>query len=155
MAGLPAYAYPGFGTMVRKELHYSQAIRVGNRIVCAGQGGWDPAQPNIETEGILFPTDVADEVDQAFRNVDMNLRFAGGKGWSQVYKVLTLSTSIPEQHEAIVRNLKAWMPDHAATWTEAGISHLGAEKMRFEIEVEAYDPEGAAEEKAKKKAGNA
>lgn len=149
MAGLPSYSYPGYGAMAREALHYTQAIRVGDRVICSGQGGWDPAQPDMDTAGVRFPADIAAEVDQAFRNVDMNLRFAGGKGWSQVYKVLTLSTSIPEQHDAIVRNLKAWMADHAATWTEAGVSHLGAEGMRFEIEVEAYDPEGAAHEAKK------
>lgn len=95
-------------------------------------------------DGTAFPKDIAAEIDQAFANVEYALRDAGAKGWSQVYKVLTLSTSIPEQHEHIVRNMKKWMPDHRATWTELGISHLGGgEAMRFEIEVEAHDPEGA------------
>lgn len=38
MAGLPQYSYPGFGDFTKEHLHYSQAIRVGDRIVCAGQG---------------------------------------------------------------------------------------------------------------------
>lgn len=91
----------------------------------------------------MFPSNIADKIDQAFANVEHNLKDAGSKGWSQVYKILTLSTSIPEQHEHIVRNLKKWMPEHRATWTEAGVSHFGNGGMHFEIEVEAYDPEGA------------
>ena len=104
-------------------------------------GGWDPRKHDVEASLVnstAFPTSIAEEIDQAFANVDYVLKYAGAKGWSQVYKVLTLSTSIPEQHEHIVRNLKKWMPDHRATWTEAGISYLGGgPAMRFEIEVEA------------------
>lgn len=153
MAGLPFYNPPGFGALSYKNLHYAQVIRVGERLVLAGQGGWDPLQPDLPSGGKLqIPDSVSDEIDQAFRNVDRNLRFAGAKdGWGHVYKVLTLSTNIPEQHESIVRNLKHWMPKHAPTWTEAGISHLGAKEMRFEIEVEAWDPEGAREEEEKRK----
>jgi enamine deaminase RidA (YjgF/YER057c/UK114 family) len=46
--------------------------------------------------------------------------------------------------EHLVRNLKKWMPDHKPVWTAVGIKELGAEAMHIEIEVEAYDPEGAA-----------
>lgn len=36
------------------------------------------------------------------------------------------------------------MPDHFAVWTELGVKELGDEAMHFEIDVEAYDEEGAA-----------
>jgi enamine deaminase RidA (YjgF/YER057c/UK114 family) len=75
--------------------------------------------------------------------VDLNLKHAGGKGFSQVYKVVTYSTDIKSQHEHIIRNLRKWMPDHRAIWTELGIKELGADGMHIEIDVEAYDPEGA------------
>jgi enamine deaminase RidA (YjgF/YER057c/UK114 family) len=35
------------------------------------------------------------------------------------------------------------MPDHKPIWTEVGVAKLAAEGMRVEIEVVAYDPEGA------------
>jgi hypothetical protein len=38
MSGLKSYDYPGFGDWARENLHYTQAIRVGERIHCAGQG---------------------------------------------------------------------------------------------------------------------
>jgi hypothetical protein len=38
MSQFQTYSYPGFGEWVRDNLHYSQAIRVGNRIHCSGQG---------------------------------------------------------------------------------------------------------------------
>lgn len=82
-------------------------------------------------------------MDQAFANCDSNLRHAGGKGFSQVYRVVTYTTDMDAAHESIVKNLRKWMPDHRPIWTELGVRKLGAEKMKFEIDVEAYDREGA------------
>lgn len=86
-----------------------------------------------------------EEIDQAFSNVDYNLKNAGGKGWEQVYKVVTYSTDIRPQHHRIVENLRKWMPNHTAVWTEVGVAQLGLDDMHFEIEVEAFDEEGAKE----------
>ena len=47
-------------------------------------GGWDPETGEINTE-------INAQIDQAFKNVDLNLRDAGGKGWSQVCSLLGLS----------------------------------------------------------------
>ena len=38
MSHLQYYAYPGFGEKQVKDFSYSQAVRVGDRIECAGQG---------------------------------------------------------------------------------------------------------------------
>ena len=38
MAHLQAYVYPGWGTWAEKNQGYTQAIRVGDRIVISGQG---------------------------------------------------------------------------------------------------------------------
>lgn len=43
----------------------------------------------------------------------------------------------------MVRNFKKWMPDHQPLWTCVGVSRLGLDDMRVEIEVVAHDPEGA------------
>lgn len=85
------------------------------------------------------------EIDQAFQNVDFVLKDAGGKGWSQVYRVVTYSTDIDSQHEFIVKNLKKWMPQHGPAWTEVGVKQLGLPSMHFEIEVEAHDGASHAE----------
>lgn len=42
-------------------------------------GGWDPQTEKISD-------DLAEHVNQAFSNVELTLKHAGGKGWSQVYK---------------------------------------------------------------------
>lgn len=40
-------------------------------------------------------------------------------------------------------NFRKYMPDHQPIWTEIGVQKLGADGMNVEIEVVAYDPEGA------------
>ncbi|KAI1392943.1 YjgF-like protein [Hypoxylon trugodes] len=138
MSDCKTYSYPGAGEWARKEMSYSQAIRVENRIVCAGQGGWD-------RQTLEFSPKLDEEIDQAFENVQENLKHAGGKGWTQVYRVVTYSTDIKATHQRIVENFRKWMPDHQPVWTEIGVKELGLPIMHFEIEVEAYDPQGAAE----------
>ncbi|KAL4877089.1 Endoribonuclease L-PSP/chorismate mutase-like protein [Aspergillus karnatakaensis] len=134
MSGLKAYNYEGMGQILHEQNRYNQAIRVGDRIECSGQGGWDPKTGTIDRE-------INAQIDQAFANVDLNLRDAGGKGWSQVFRVTTYHVPLnSEAHEAVVRNFKKWMPDHGPVWTEVGVARLGHDDMRFEIEVSAYDP---------------
>jgi enamine deaminase RidA (YjgF/YER057c/UK114 family) len=76
--------------------------------------------------------------------VERNLLDAGGKGWSQVFRVN--SYHVPINNEALaamVRNFKKYMPDHQPIWTCVGVPRLGEDDMRVEIEVVAHDPEGA------------
>ncbi|KAH6974629.1 putative L-PSP endoribonuclease family protein [Ilyonectria sp. MPI-CAGE-AT-0026] len=119
------FTYKGVGERNRANFGYNQAVRVGDRIECAGQGGWNP-----ET-GVIYQ-EINAQIDQAFANVDLHLRDAGGKGWSQVFRVN--SYHVPINDEAIqtmVRNYKKWMPDH--------FPRLGEDDMRVEIEVVALD----------------
>ena len=51
--------------------------------------------------------------------------------------------------EAVVRNLKKWLPNHRPILTCVGVQQLALEGMRIEIEVSAHDEEGAALAKAK------
>lgn len=110
-------------------------------------GGWDGKRTEFSLTDLIKP-DLNDEIDQAFENVDIALRDAGGQGWPQVFRVTTYSTDIPSQHERIVANFRKWMPNHCPVWTEIGVKQLGADKMNFEIEVEAHDEEGARKSKA-------
>ncbi|GME25603.1 L-psp endoribonuclease family protein [Neofusicoccum parvum] len=133
MSGLKYYAYEGKGQRSLEKHWYSQAVRVGNRIECSGQGGWDP-----ETE--VFYTEINAQIDQAFKNVDLNLKDAGGKGWSQVFRVN--SYHVPLNNEALAamrRNFEKWMPNHKPIWTCVGVTRLGEDDMRVEIEVVALD----------------
>lgn len=90
--------------------------------------------------------DIYEEIDQAFENVELALKDAGGKGWSQVYRVNSYHTDM--SHECLmhmVGHLKKRMPDHKPIFTCVGVTELGIKGMRVEIEVAAYDEEGAAE----------
>ena len=148
------YVYKGKGEWLRDNLGYSQAVRVGDRIEISGQGecplenhvpyltnvglgGWEPY-----TETMDFPENIADEIAQAFRNVDLVLKTAGGKGWSQVYRVNSYHTELNMDVTAIMtENFRKYMPNHQPIWTEIGVRQLGAPKMNVEIEVIAYDPQ--------------
>ncbi|PSN59366.1 endoribonuclease L-psp family protein [Corynespora cassiicola Philippines] len=132
MAHLQYSCYKGFGEEKREQLWYSQAVRVGDILELAGQGGWDP-------ETSVIPTDLDDEIDRAFANVDHCLKDAGGAGWSEVYKIRLYLTDANEQAiVASVRNFKKWTPNHRPILTCVEISKLGLPGMRVEIEVKAH-----------------
>ena len=69
-----------------------------------------------------------------------------------MYRVVTYTTDLRATHDAVVRNLRRWMPDQREdgtpgpkpVWTEVGVAALGLDTMHLEIEVEAFDLEGAA-----------
>ncbi|KID95218.1 Endoribonuclease L-PSP/chorismate mutase-like protein, partial [Metarhizium majus ARSEF 297] len=144
MSHLQYYAYEKFGVRQREVVGYSQAVRVGDRIEVAGQGGWDP-------DTGVFEKEINAQVDLAFSNVDRALKDAGGKGWEQVFRINSYHLPLNrEAEEAMVRNLKKWMPNHQPLWTCIGVARLAEDDMRVEIEVSAHDPEGAATAKASK-----
>ncbi len=93
-------------------------------------GGWDRATVEI-------PSDLGQEMDQAFANVEHALQQAGGKGWEQVYKVRCYFLSM-EVAEHLVRNLRIYCPNHQPLLTGIGIQTLAFEGMRIEIEVKAH-----------------
>ncbi|UDD59899.1 hypothetical protein AFCA_007316 [Aspergillus flavus] len=112
----------------------SATKRNTNTVKPANIGGWNPVT------GEIHP-DVITQIDQAFANVDMNLKHAGGKGWEQVFRVDSYHIPLDyEALEAMVRNLKEYMPNHEPIWTVLGVSRLAEDDMRVEIEVVAHDP---------------
>jgi hypothetical protein len=64
-------------------------------------GGWIAEKEEVDLDSVIVPG-LGNEIDQAFKNVEYNLKHAGGKGFSQVYKVVTYSIDIRAQHEHIV-----------------------------------------------------
>ncbi|KAJ3960976.1 hypothetical protein N0V92_002326 [Colletotrichum tropicale] len=138
MSGLKYFSYSDYGKTLLEEMHYSQAVRVGDNIEISGQGGWDPTTGKVHS-------DLLDEIDQAFSNVDLTLKDAGGKGWSQVFRIRLYALDeawTPEGMGRMVENMKKWAPEHAPILTGVGVSKLGQPGMRIEVEVSAYDPQG-------------
>jgi len=154
------FSYPGQGQVLRSQLWYSQSVRIGDRIEISGQGttSFTLKAPSSQPNTLTFPaggwdpetgkmkTDLLEEVDQAFSNVDLALRHAGGKGWPQVYKVkmyiLEAVFTDAELLGRLIGNLMKWMPERQPLLTAVGVAKLGAGDsagMRVEIEVVAID----------------
>ncbi|KAJ5134253.1 hypothetical protein N7526_005618 [Penicillium atrosanguineum] len=126
MSHLQYYSYEGLGQKQKRDFWYSQAVRIGDRIECAGQ---------------VFHREINAQIDQAFANVELNLKDAGGKGWEQMFRVNSYHVPINnEALDAMVRNFKRYMPNHQPIWTCVGVTRLGEDDMRVEIEVVAHDP---------------
>ncbi|CAK7215554.1 hypothetical protein SBRCBS47491_002520 [Sporothrix bragantina] len=138
MSNLQYINYKGYGEYAHEVFGYSQAVRVGDRIEISGQGGWDPESgPPALKEGL------EQQIEQAFKNVDLTLRTAGGKGLSQVFQIRSYHVGLsqsPEAVEIMSKNIKRFFPEHRPLWTCIGVEKLGDPAMLVEIEAVAYDP---------------
>lgn len=124
------FVTPGYGDKALDLLHYSQAVKVDNRVEISGQGGWD--------DDFQIPTSLVAEIEQAFRNVERTLALAGA-GWQHVIHVNSYHVGKfpPEVNETMTRLYRQYMPDHAPIWTQTGVEALGLPAMRIEIRVTA------------------
>jgi enamine deaminase RidA (YjgF/YER057c/UK114 family) len=79
------------------------------------------------------------EIQQAFKNVDLALKTAGCKGWSQVYKVRSYHVPLDDQAlKLMVKGFREFSPDHEPIWTCVGVQVLATDDMRVKIEVMAH-----------------
>ncbi|MEW5808457.1 MAG: Rid family hydrolase [Actinomycetota bacterium] len=129
------FATPGYGEMLRRERHYSQAVRIGNRVEISGQGGWD--------DHLNFPDSLEDEIVRAFDNVARTLE-AAGASWRDVvhvnsYHVVNDPNAFETHNSVMIEQMRTRMPGHAPIWTETGVTTLAATGMRVEIRVTAID----------------
>lgn len=133
MSHLQYFAYPGFGEFVKQHTHYNQAVRVGDIIEVAGQGGWDRETREVEP-------DLIKQIDRAFDNVEHTLGLAG-TGWRDVYAVkLYHTTDVTDEAVGhFVDNMRRYMPDHQPILSGIGVAGL-AFGMKVEIEVRAHAP---------------
>ena len=127
------YITPGYGAQLHELLHYSQAVRIGDRVEISGQGGW-----NDELE---IPGAIEEEIAQAFRNVQRTLETAGAD-WKHVIHVNSYHVGgfPPVVNETMAKLFRHYMPDQAPIWTQLGVEALGLPTMRIEIRVTAITP---------------
>src|SRR5499425_665914 len=126
------FVTPGYGERQLRTFHYSQAVKIGNRLQTSGQGGWND---NWE-----FPESLTDEIAQAFRNVERTLASAGA-AWEHVIEVNSYHVGFPEEvNQTMTERFRHYMPDRAPIWTALGVAALGDPKMRVEIRVTAILP---------------
>lgn len=126
------FVTPGYGERQLRTFHYSQAVKIGNRVETSGQGGWND---NWE-----FPESLTAEIAQAFRNVERTLASAGA-AWQHVIQVNSYHVGFPDEvNQTMTERFRHYMPDHAPIWTALGVAALGDPKMRVEIRVTAILP---------------
>ncbi|KAL5348129.1 hypothetical protein V498_10713 [Pseudogymnoascus sp. VKM F-4517 (FW-2822)] len=135
MSHLTYTSYEGYGQRSKKNFWYSQAVRVGDVVECAGQGGWDRETDKIDRE-------IVAQIEQAFDNVEHTLKLAGcSGGWENVFFLRSHHLPInDEAMETMVRCLKKYCPNHQPVWTALGVPRLAFDDMRVEIEVRAHIP---------------
>ena len=120
---------PGYGERQLKLYHYSQAVKIGNRVETSGQGGW--------TDDFQFPEKLADEIAQAFLNVGRTL-VAAGTNWGNVVSVISYHLGFSEEIiQVMPAFFREYMPNNPPLWTALGVAALGHPRMRVEIRVTA------------------
>lgn len=152
MSSLQYTTYPGMGETLSNQNHYSQTVRLPTNpptIKISGQGGWDPVAQKIAPP--TTPDLLRQQIDQAFSNVELALKNAGSRGWSDVYLVRAFyvvdgeagtGETWKEQMEWAVgtaaEGMRKWCgPEHRPVLTAVEVKGLAAEGMKIEIEVEA------------------
>ncbi|GAB2627534.1 hypothetical protein Aab01nite_81020 [Paractinoplanes abujensis] len=138
MTGPQFFATPGYGDTQLANLHYNQAVRIGNRVETSGQGGWH--------DDFTFPETLEAEIVQAFDNLERTLAHAGAT-WNDVvsvdsYHVLDAAGFEPH-NRVMVEQFRRRMGNCSPIWTELGVSALGDPTMRIEIRVTAIVGESA------------
>lgn len=95
--------------------------------------GWDPRAGVIRKN-------FKDEIDGAFRNVELSLKAASGKGWGQTFCVTSYHVPLNEETlQVCVENFKKYITDHQPVWTAVSLAALGSADGHIEIEVTAID----------------
>ncbi|EJD42770.1 YjgF-like protein [Auricularia subglabra TFB-10046 SS5] len=151
MAHLQYFSYAGVGERKRAQVHYNQAVRIGDRIETAGQCSlshifdpWSVAHDRhrrLGPETGVVTTDLVKQIEQTFANVDLALRTAGGAGWREVYRVriyYTRAIGSVEGLAALVAALRKWCPDHFPILTGVEVAGLANPGTEVEIEVAAH-----------------
>ena len=92
----------------------------------------------LDSDGNI-DTNIENEIGQAFTNVELSLKEAGGQGMSQVYSIKSYHLNLDEKTLAVmVDSLKRWFPEHQPIWTCIGVAALAGSGMRVEIEAAAH-----------------
>jgi enamine deaminase RidA (YjgF/YER057c/UK114 family) len=114
---------------MRERRHYSQAVRVGDLLLVAGQGGWTPE--------LVLPPARDEQLGLAFANVAAVLA-AAGSSWDEVVEVTSYHVGIdPGLLDAMVELLRRYCPRHQPLWTVLGVASLARPEMLVEITVRA------------------
>lgn len=127
------FTTPGYGDVLLAQLHYSQAVRIGNRVETSGQGGWD--------DELNIPEVIEDEIVLAFDNLERTLAAAGAT-WHDVvavnsYHLVDSVDGFEVHNRVMVHQFRSRMNDRAPIWTQIATPAMGLPTMRVEIRATA------------------
>jgi enamine deaminase RidA (YjgF/YER057c/UK114 family) len=107
----------------------SQAFANVNNALCYVLNGGEPNASSVTTNTSSVPSASAGK----------------GKienGWSKVFRVRTYHVNLREAEketlEHMVKEVRKWCPDHKPIWTLVEVKGLSDERLRIEVEVEAW-----------------
>jgi enamine deaminase RidA (YjgF/YER057c/UK114 family) len=128
---------PGYAETMGDTFHFSQAVKVGNRIETSGHGGW------LDATGRTFPDTIEEEIAITFENLERTLNEAGAS-WKDVISLTsyhatadgTAGSIDPAVLEQITEELRRRGPDRRPIWTAVGTG-LATPEMHIEISVTA------------------
>jgi enamine deaminase RidA (YjgF/YER057c/UK114 family) len=141
MADPKFFDTPGYGEIARTVYHYSQALRIGDRIEISGQGGWD-------ADFSLSATSLEEEIVKACDNVEKTLAEAGAS-WRDIvnihsYHVPTADDSIGDDHMSMmVDQFRKRSGESLPLWTAVGVKALALPDQHVEIEIVAIVGSGS------------
>ncbi|KAH8915317.1 YjgF-like protein [Atractiella rhizophila] len=114
--------------------HYSAAVRLPGGIVkLSGQVGMSASGESS--------SDLVEQAEKAFENVEEALKAAGLQGWENVYsvRIYLVGEKMEERAaEACVKLLRRYCPQHRPLLTVVGVAALFG-GLKIEVEVEAHD----------------
>ncbi len=108
---------------------FSQAVRVGDFLLCSGQIG-------IMPDGSV-PTDPREQFEWAFRNIAVVLE-AAGFSRQHVVDMTTFHVGLPEHFGTFAAVRERWLGDVRPAWTALGVAALASPDALVEIKVTAW-----------------
>jgi enamine deaminase RidA (YjgF/YER057c/UK114 family) len=76
-------------------------------------------------------------IHNAWKNVELALKAAGGKGWEEVYSVTTYHVGLDDEAlNTAAKYFKQYAP-HKPLWTVLGVAKLAQDEMIIEVVVKA------------------
>ena len=132
--------YPGQGMEDIIRVARSSAQRLTHQFSCSRTTRWLVSRLK---RGCAAKS-IKEQIDLAFKNIDVAIKHAGGKGVTQVYRITSYHIEISSKVLGYFKKImEKWIPHHKPVWTAEGQIKLGMDSMLVEIDAVTYDPRNA------------
>ncbi|KAL2675740.1 hypothetical protein Neosp_011931 [[Neocosmospora] mangrovei] len=139
--GVRFFNWPGAGEEISETLGFTHACIIPPGATIIHVGG----QAGITPEGTV-PSDLEEEIHEAFSHIELSLRAAGLTGtrqevWACVYKVNTYHANTDDKFGLTLhRILMEYVGANRPLFTGVDVNKLLRPDLHLEIEVEAFLP---------------